>query len=80
MSKPIVAIIGKPNVGKSRFFNYVVGQRISIVEDTPGVTRDIVYADTSWRDNDRDGLPRWPSGYGFDFQRRGQGFVPWSRN
>ena len=43
MSKPIVAIIGKPNVGKSRFFNYVVGQRISIVEDTPGVTRDRVY-------------------------------------
>lgn len=50
MSKPIVAIIGKPNVGKSRFFNYVVGQRISIVEDTPGVTRDRIYANTSWRD------------------------------
>ena len=52
MGKPIVAIIGKPNVGKSRFFNYVVGQRISIVEDTPGVTRDRVYADTSWRDRE----------------------------
>ena len=52
MAKPIVAIIGKPNVGKSRFFNYVVGQRISIVEDTPGVTRDRVYADTSWRDRE----------------------------
>lgn len=52
MSKPIVAIIGKPNVGKSRFFNYVVGQRISIVEDTPGVTRDRVYGDTSWRDRE----------------------------
>ena len=52
MSKPIVAIVGKPNVGKSRFFNYVVGQRISIVEDTPGVTRDRVYADTSWRDRE----------------------------
>lgn len=52
MSKPIVAIIGKPNVGKSRFFNYVVGQRISIVEDTPGVTRDRVYANTSWRDRE----------------------------
>ncbi len=52
MAKPIVAIIGKPNVGKSRFFNYVVGQRISIVEDTPGVTRDRVYAETSWRDRD----------------------------
>ena len=50
MSKPIVAIIGKPNVGKSRFFNYVVGERISIVEDTPGVTRDRIYADTTWRD------------------------------
>ncbi len=52
MSKPIVAIIGKPNVGKSRFFNYVVGQRISIVEDTPGVTRDRIYANTSWRDRE----------------------------
>ena len=52
MPKPIVAIVGKPNVGKSRFFNYVVGQRISIVEDTPGVTRDRVYADTSWRDRE----------------------------
>jgi len=50
MSKPVVAIVGKPNVGKSRFFNYVVGERISIVEDMPGVTRDRVYADTSWRD------------------------------
>jgi len=50
MSKPIVAIIGKPNVGKSSFFNYIVGQRISIVEDTPGVTRDRIYADTTWRD------------------------------
>ena len=47
--KPIVAIIGRPNVGKSSFFNYIVGQRISIVEDTPGVTRDRIYADTSWR-------------------------------
>lgn len=50
MSKPVVAIIGKPNVGKSSFFNYIVGQRISIVEDTPGVTRDRIYGDTSWRD------------------------------
>lgn len=50
MSKPIIAIIGKPNVGKSTFFNYIVGQRISIVEDTPGVTRDRVYSETAWRD------------------------------
>ena len=49
MSKPIVAIIGKPNVGKSTFFNYLAGSRISIVEDTPGVTRDRVYAETIWR-------------------------------
>lgn len=49
MAKPTVAIIGKPNVGKSTFFNYIVGSRISIVEDTPGVTRDRVYAETSWR-------------------------------
>jgi len=47
--KPIVAIIGKPNVGKSTFFNYLAGSRISIVQDTPGVTRDRVYAETNWR-------------------------------
>jgi GTP-binding protein len=52
MSKPIVAIIGKPNVGKSTFFNYIVGNRISIVEDTPGVTRDRVYAESNWRGRD----------------------------
>ena len=50
MSKPIVAIKEKQNVGKSTFFNYIIGQRISIVEDTPGVTRDRVYGDASWRD------------------------------
>ena len=49
MSKPIVAIIGKPNVGKSTFFNYLVGSRVSIVQDTPGVTRDRIYADINWR-------------------------------
>ena len=49
MSKPIVAIIGKPNVGKSTFFNYIVGSRISIVEDTPGVTRDRIYGESNWR-------------------------------
>ena len=52
MSKPIVALIGKPNVGKSTFFNYLAGSRISIVEDTPGVTRDRIYAETNWRGKD----------------------------
>ena len=47
--KPVVAIIGKPNVGKSTFFNYLVGERVSIVEDTPGVTRDRVYGESNWR-------------------------------
>ncbi len=49
MGKPVVAVVGRPNVGKSTFFNYLAGSRISIVEDTPGVTRDRIYTEIEWR-------------------------------
>ena len=51
MARPLVAIVGRPNVGKSTFFNKMAGRRISIVEDTPGVTRDRVYADCEWQNH-----------------------------
>ena len=56
--KPIVAVVGRPNVGKSTLFNALAGERISIVQDTPGITRDRIYTDVTWLDRTFTLIPR----------------------
>ena len=51
MAKPVIAVVGRPNVGKSTIFNKLVGKRLSIVDDTPGVTRDRIFGDAEWRNH-----------------------------